>query len=970
VLTPGEDKEKWELLGIMPLAYPLGDGDKRHSALPEALSAWADLAGSKALDKEERIREIVQLPPSDGPAADYIDRALKDLPTTRFFTRHTKSPDWLRWVEKKGLIARLFKPEIELNPIEVELARWFVDNFLFEQSNEALALVQRQGLTFNEALQNLIQYRLFLEQRNQGRTELSAKWLAILLSNPTVWGRSDLLEDLLENLHFPEDMESAVLLFEFLTAPRVKLSEGFWQADDSDQKIQSEIYVLGRYYHLNRAWEKLFTPNLAGFADVLNPIVTNHLLKAHLLLRTLGAAGHVWDSLSYTRSAIEPHGQDQLQHALDPVINAARDILEWYLESRPSEAQVTIEQWVRSGVPLLIRLGIHGINHAKTLSADEKIAWVLSKNLVYKFGLKHEVFLLLKNAYPGASEAVRSSLLHKVLAGRRTTDEKEEGEFREYETFNLLSWLVDSDPACKLAAEQLEAIKGKYPNYGKREHPDMDHWIGPVRWGHESPTNIDELVGKDPREVVDWLLNFKGTDPTGPEREGLLETIRGSVSSSFEWGWKLVEVLRDRGEWDSDVWGSIVTGWQARNLSEEEWGNVLPFLIRRTELLEEHGRDLVSFLEHSVEKDPGRIPPSYIPQCQQLSERLWDILDKVVPKDAIQSDDWVMKAINHPGGQLVTVWLRNLINVGKPAAHGQDVAVANFKRLFEGVIAGDSLSAQMGRVVLVSQIHVLYAMDPEWTISRIVPLLDWTKHPTRAVQAWHGYLTWGRWSNSTLPILLPLYEATYAHVGRELAGHCDRFCDHLAEIAVYGKINPNDHGWLRRFLSSVGTEGRKKWASSLESILRNEGEERKTAVWNDWLNEYWRERIRGIPLPLESAEVGMMVEWTASLQPVFPQVVDRICESPNPTFQWAHLYHDLRKSNIAPQHPDSMARLLLHLLPGANPTYYDMGELVVIVEELARSGGPAGALSQICEELGRLGYEGARDLRNRIQGAR
>jgi hypothetical protein len=970
VLAPDEGKEKWELLGVIPLAYPLGHADDKHSALPEALSAWADLAGSGVLDKEERIKGIVQLPPPDGPVADYIDHALKDLPTTRFFTRHAKSPEWLRWVEKKGLLARLFRPGIELNPIEFELAKWFVDAFLFEQSNEALALVQRQGQTFNEVLQHLIQYGLFLELRGQKRTKIGAKWLAILLSNPTVLGRSDLLEDVLEDLHFPADIESAVFLFEFLTAPHVKLSEGFWRgdiADDSEEKVRSEIYVLGSHYHLNHAWERLIKPNLAAFADALNPIVTNHLLKAHRLLQTLGAAGEVWDPVSYTRSAIEPHGQDHLQHALDPTINAARDILEWYLESRPSEAQVITEQWARSSVPLLRRLAVHGVNHTKTLSSDEKIAWILNKDFLYLFGLKHELFLLLKNAYPGASEPTRAALLHKVVAGPPTPQQKERGEIREYETFNLLYWLHACDPTCKLAREEFEAIQIRHPEYGRREHPDMNGWIGPVRWGHESPITVDELIGKEPSEVLDWLLTFKETGPFGPERDGLLETIRGCTSRSFDWAWKLVSALDDRREWESDLWGSIVAGWQSRSLSEEEWGIVLPFLIRRTELLEAHGREIVSFLEHGVEKDPGRIPQSCITQCQKLSETLWEVFDEVVPKDAIQSDDWVMKAINHPGGQLVTIWLRNLVNIGKPTAQGQEEAASNLKRLFEDVISGDSHCAQLGRVVLASHIHVLYWMDPEWALSRVFGLLDWTKDLTRAEQAWHGYLTWGRWSNPTLPFLLPLYEGTYAHVGRELAGHRDRFCEHMAEIAVYGNVNPITHGWLKRFLGAAGSEERLKWASRLGFVLRNADEERKNTVWNDWLNDYWRERIRGVPLPLESAEVGMMVEWSTSLQPVFPQVVDRICESPNPTFQWAHLYHDLRKSNLTSQHPDSMARLLLHLLPGANPTYYDMGELAAIVEELAGSGGPAGALSQVCDELGRLGYEGARDLRDRIQ---
>ena len=81
---------------------------------------------------------------------------------------------------------------------------------------------------------------------------------------------------------------------------------------------------------------------------------------------------------------------------------------------------------------------------------NDKIAWLLEKDWLFKFGLKHEVFRLLALAYPSASEASRRSVSGESSRGsdRDVTDERDR-DLHEYEKYNVLVWLNRVAPDCR-----------------------------------------------------------------------------------------------------------------------------------------------------------------------------------------------------------------------------------------------------------------------------------------------------------------------------------------------------------------------------------------------------------------------------------------------------------------------------------------------------------------------------------------
>lgn len=542
ITEEGRD-ERWKYLGIVPISYALGTDEDKHAQVRSAITAWAGLAGIGALEQEQKIKTIVEqefpIPPED---ADYIEEALHHSDTTRFFTRHAKALRWLKWVEGKGLLGPLFKSETPLGEPERELALWFAEKFVCEHPGSALAVVQRQGSLLTPNLWFAVAYRLWTN-KSEYDSRILAQWIAVLTRCQPRSDGTKFLDYILHKLSFPRDEFPALYLFEYLSRPALALKKDLWteiETKGSNEDIDFEIESEGDEYFFAETWRNFFQPRLSVFADRLFPIITAHLLQAHLSLRVVNKADESWDPLSSSRHSIESPTSVHHDHAFETLVDAARDVVKWYTENNSTRADSVIDIWSSSMCPILQRLATFAVAISGTWTPDRKIEWVLRDGSLYTRGRKNEIFLLLKNSYPAAGQRVRSQLLERVVRG---PDFDPTETTHAYEIYNLLYWLHDSSPECPLVAAQFEAFVAKHPKFTPREHPDLDVVFGPVRWGLTSPMDAKELLSKSPEEQVDFLLSFEPRDPMGPDREGLTRSVSEAVSISYDWGVRLARAL-------------------------------------------------------------------------------------------------------------------------------------------------------------------------------------------------------------------------------------------------------------------------------------------------------------------------------------------------------------------------------------------------------------------------------------------
>lgn len=963
---PGNDT-RWRFLGIEPIHYPRAKGANKHKMLFDSLVAWLNLVKMGALDHERRIREIViSSPPRDQETIDYMKECLGKLSTLRFFTRYARSPEWLKWMEDVGSLDPLFQSNDNTDQASNELANWVAGNFVCEYPEEVLALIQRQG----QNISGLLWHRIAIELMRRDplpEPDLFSRWIAMLLDTVPRFRQPLILSSLLKSLRYPEDKTTAILLWEYLTKPRIKLNPSYRTSFSDNIKVslvEPEILIEGEDYWLRKSWEKYFKPNLPDFYNKLEPILTKNLMHANLLLSSMKRADNGWDPISFGRTSIEPHSQDSHPRTVDMLINAARDIIEWMLSNKQRLAGSLIEEWGNTSIPILRRLAIHGMAES-SYKSDKKIDWILQKNWLYTYGLRHEVFRLLKIAYPKSSRKIRVRLLEKI--NKNPTLKRYSKETREHAKFKLIAWLNNADKKCSLAAEYLRKIQSKHPEFKLGEHPDLDVFVS-IGWrGAQSPLSVEQLLKQDPRREIDWLLGYKEDQPLGPNREGLLNNIVEAVKQSFEYSWKLVLAFQKKNNWISDLWVSVIMGWQGSTLSEDNWLKILTFLNNNAHKLTNFNQ-IADLIERGTRKEAGKLPLSCLSLAENLAMRLYRRSVRKRDKERkLIEHDWLTVAINHSGGTIAE-FLLNALSLRRTEAKVDWKGIPlQYKRFFRSILTGTSFAAQMGRIILASQVHFLFWLDVNWTQKNILPLLDWKKDPIQAVQAWDGYLSWGHWDDSILPHLLPFYIQTIPKLSKEISAYGERFCEHLAEIALFSSINPIKQGWLQKFLGGVDSKYRVDWARFVGYRLESLKIDSAKTVWNRWIKAYWEKRVKGIPIPLDDEEKSQMIMWAASLDPVFPEVVKVICSSTAPDLKQTRFYNQFLEKGNFKNYPSESARLLKHLLLSASDPFYHCNEVEELTRGLIESEANKVDLLVVCDNLARLGCGKAEQLKEIIE---
>ena len=970
-LTAPNDDARWKNLGIIPIHYPLSaPPESLHSQLQVALIAWAEQSQAGALAVEERIRSIVT---GSGPLTaddnDFLKDALSELSTLRFFTRHARGVEWLSWAEPHPAFQRIFTLHSEYSAQDFELAAWFANQFAIQHTDEALEVLRRAGRALSPLLWQEVSLVLF---RQEIHGEILSTWVSLLLTMAAPDTPSDILEYIFSHCIYPADEVSALLLFEYLTRPRLRLKESLhWTTytEEPRKRTDVELDCGGSDHSLALSWNAVFSVNLDAMAKRVSSIVTLHLTTARRLLVSFRKVTETWDPLSFSRGMVESRQQDHLRNGFSVLIDAGAAVMQWASEHDFDWADALISNWFASESPLLRRLAIFGLAISTHISANEKLRWLAEKRLLYKLGFKHEIFLLMQKAYPQASPESRSGFLTEVV--RQHKLDAEDVETGAYELFNVVMWLAKSGPACAFASKLLANLKERNPTFSEREHPDMDSWTGPASYGGwQSPVESSDLLSYD----IEQLLAALQAAPEGGYLEhrskaALMHAIGQSAQMSHEWGIKIARAAQERSNWSAELWQVLIEAWAATNLSDTEWEDILDILHSSAQVYEPVVHSLTSLLERGVQNTTAPIPSKLIVRAKEIADRLWGYLEKIGTTELADRTDWLVAAINHPAGRVFEFYLYSLAKLEREKGL-TEATRSSYKQIFLMALKADSFAAQLARVILASQVHFLFHFDQEWTTLHVFPVLDAQLNEQRARQCWHGYLYWGRWNDSMMAKMMPLYESMFPLIDDEKEEVERSFCGHLSGIAVYSSLHPLEQGWLFRFLSKIKLSARVVWAGALRSVIGDLDNDARVHLWQRWLKTYWQERLQGRPVPLSATETAEMIEWAKDLGSAFPEVVDLICKSPYPDFGRSMAYYRLAESELLKEYPDAFAELLSFMAAGEkNRPVYDLDQLYKAVEKLVDLIPKNPGLRLLCDELARLGVSGVAKLAAKLDSA-
>jgi len=868
---------KWSRLDVKPIAYPVVDND--HQALVDALEAWNTKARMGRTDHYARMNQIVGSGPTMTPTdRDYmLERLGKPEGAQDFIGSSTEidiqtKASWLAWLGENIVNFKLLFAGVDSGGAATILKIWFCDQFI--QSSElhgvALQTVQRLGQTFSDGLFQSASWsanELAREDAIAGQ-----RWKALLATS--IYGQSAPSKSslMLSDESAANHLEHASILRAALR-PHLELARA-WMSDVGEESNRfppaNVSWIVGPTV-LSRQLQEFILAEPVGDARV-EAMMHDALGAAYDLIDAYYIDGR-WDKLSYKRSAIEPHEQDQFPDALDSLIDALRTYGERALLSRPELP----ERWWLLGRALPQRLALHLLCADDSRTSDEKLTWVLDRAALYDTDLKHEVYRLLALVTNGASGSLRARVLEMALEGPTLREEiSDVDRHRSYAIYNLVGWLTQNDSSWVEAAQLFEALQADHPEFGLREHPDLDSWMTSGILGQQLPVEPEVFVRaltEDADAALDELLarDYSDREFGQPSWSDALELVRRVAESHPKLSNRLWTCIDSRPEVDTAVEGmreSIIEGWAKAELGlfATEAITRVASQVAKAEAAYAIGTFLLEQIRLHIDYGESHL----LKEMRELAHELWE---QQATWFTDSSEDPVSGAalyLNSWPGDLAHYWMAE---VDRRWRRNRDTWTGlndDERNGLAELLGGPPATLDATAPALAGQIFFLFAADQEFVAAHVLPLFIADK---TSRLAWSPYLHHPRFDDRLLEA--GLLDAAIAQWDRleTLDQHLQQeFFRLISAILSFAAISAEARQELldRSVLASDGG-----YASRFaESVVRMLGEERVkgSEVWTQWLAAHVKMRLDGIPRLADEAELA---EWAN----IVPYLGDKIVEA-------------------------------------------------------------------------------------------
>lgn len=865
--TTESDTSKWANLGISPIPYPPAE---QHAALPEALSAWARYLNQGLLDQRERIIDIITSGPPKLPVdADYLTSALMQPVGVRTFAEHARGTDWLTWAESKQSFRSLFEFHETESDHRRELSAWFVDNYLSQGDffEEGLRTLARLGPGASSELADAIAFGAMRSRHEPNLVKrLSLLGLSWIETSPAAGFRSR------SNFYNTELRGSDLLLFfRALLDSRLQMAENRpWFSDESDGEISTPVTVTTRWVgaqaDIDALWAAIQSQDVELDYSLLQ-IAEQAVRQRYELVAAFRE--NPFDSLSFRRSAIEPHQQDQHRDEDSAIIDILRDAAENHLAEDPFTAQ----RWLESDIPILKRIGVHLITENPKLAPSKKLQVILDHNLLYSYHAKHEVFRLLRQVAPRLGDTERNDLLAAIQTAPAGPHVDVDQQLRQRVVFDRLEWLAREVSGWPELDTAIAAIRADRPEIGTREHPDLDHYMTSGSWGGKQPWTVPEYLSLIDNEGVHSAAkqlierDYSEHDFEEPDWDSALNLLSQVVEARPTLALQLVDTPGVREAASSQqLLAAIIRGLAKAGFDDLVRADAISIATRYAS----NGELALSIasLVLAIIKADVDLPTVDRNALDSLATELWTRHSEAFQNP--DTDDWLSIGLNSWPGYLAQYWLERIsrrVKKDRPDIPSLAPEEAQAIRLF---LAEHGPAGHGPLALICNELYFLFAIDADFTIAQLFPLFQPGSSGV-AVRAWHAYLYSPRISSAMLDA--GLWESLIAMAGNELVADNVRLRSQFWDLLSAVLLRPGQSE--RRELAidavtRVGSGATEDLFSHLAYRLNDLDAEDQQAAWDSWIAPIRAHRLDRLPGQETPAEASAWCDLFLRMRHVLP----------------------------------------------------------------------------------------------------
>ena len=142
-----------------------------------------------------------------------------------------------------------------------------------------------------------------------------------------------------------------------------------------------------------------------------------HLEEATRLFTTYALEYGTWDPISLHLPDLETPNLVLSHNGLAVLVRAGLDSFKWLVVNEPSCGIGLIQCWSKAQSITLRRIAILGVALTTEWTADAKLSWLLSCDVIYRPEFYAEIPLVLEAGFPVASTGAQERIVRRIVEG-------------------------------------------------------------------------------------------------------------------------------------------------------------------------------------------------------------------------------------------------------------------------------------------------------------------------------------------------------------------------------------------------------------------------------------------------------------------------------------------------------------------------------------------------------------------------
>ena len=560
------------------------------------------------------------------------------------------------------------------------------------------------------------------------------------------------------------------------------------------------------------------------------------------------------------------------------LIDLVRDSYFALAEANRARGDHLLRRWVMSPHGLFRRLALHALteNGKSDIRMAERLLVAGRKRGVWEPELRREVLRFFRVAGTRLPRSLRAGIVRVIHGGPTRRPRKPVSDHWEIVRREIAVRLRElSASGARLDKRSRALVEGleRDTEGGYQDRDEFSSWRGDVRF-----VGDEEFA---PKALVQGSVD----DVVGALRDETISTVgfRGLAAKRPVKAACALRRLADGGKWPSGYWRELLWFLAGRGERPENQGRLVDCVARTlagapARMLDDIAGAMAGFVE-GIAKRWGTDRED---EFRILWTKGWSGGEERGMVDPVEP---LTDALNSASGKLAEA---ALVRVGKyepTAGGGLPVPVRGYLE----AIGGDG-DRYLGRVILVTRLHYLFAVDRDWVGQYLLPRLD----VRSSKEAWDLWTAYG-WSPSLGPDLLRALKGSFLGFLRdpEERGEKRRNLMRLFVTVCLEAPGELTGGEIRDVFEAMSEEGLQTVLQVLMSRLRGDGAQRGK-IWREglypWLREYWpRTGARSTAATSEAilevlAECGegfpLAAEWSLDyLRPVAGRGLYRLGQS-------------------------------------------------------------------------------------------